>query len=203
MFSLAPQLGAALVAKLDPATQLTVLVWLLIGFVAILIWLKLSSLKQTRSPVLPAPRGAIFTTSLPFKTNRRRPLVLYFESDEGLAEMHSFVLSSLGYEIQVMNHVPEHPIQFVAERKPDLILTRIIIAKMDGLALCNLLKADARTLSIPVIGIDNLVDSEILVGARKAGMAAYFVHAGCTPSQLAEQLSKKILPIPTHPRQRN
>ncbi len=69
------------------------------------------------------------------------------------------------------------------EQKPDLILLDIMMPKMDGLEVLNLLRGNPSTSSIPVILVTAKVQYEDILGGYKTG-ADYYITKPFTKIQL-------------------
>jgi CheY-like chemotaxis protein len=73
---------------------------------------------------------------------------------------------------------------------PDVVITEILVPKLDGLALCRQLKADATTRSIPVLVFSILASG---VRAKEAGADAFLMKPLAEPRLLGtlQQLLEK------------
>lgn len=69
----------------------------------------------------------------------------------------------------------EEGLFFAQEALPDLIITDIIMPKVDGYELCRTLKRDARTRDIPVIIVTVRYAQKDIDEGTKAGAAVYLV----------------------------
>lgn len=76
--------------------------------------------------------------------------ILILDDDKDILEILTIILSESGYEIKTLScgdSIFEELIQF----EPNILLMDIMIADMDGLAICREIKENALTSSIPVI----------------------------------------------------
>jgi len=64
-------------------------------------------------------------------------------------------------------------LQAVQESPPDALVTDIILPRLDGLAVCGLLKYDEQYAGIPVMVISSVIDSDIEEQVRQAGADGY------------------------------
>lgn len=69
-------------------------------------------------------------------------------------------LSEIGHVVETATDGQEALVK-VQRQRPDLVITEILVPKLDGLALCRRLKSNPETRSIPV-----LVLSILAAGAR-------------------------------------
>lgn len=72
-------------------------------------------------------------------------------------------------------------------KRPDLIILDLMLPKLDGLALCALLKKDTRYAGIPVIMFTARMAEKDAVTGKKVGADAYM-----TKPQEPEKLLEKI-----------
>lgn len=70
-------------------------------------------------------------------------------------------------------------------RQPDVIVTDLILPRLDGLTLCRRLKQDCRTASIPVIALTGYLTPAEEV--RRSGFAAYLLKP-VAPDALAGRI---------------
>jgi CheY-like chemotaxis protein len=96
--------------------------------------------------------------------------VLIVEDHLTTAEM----ISSILYEYTtVAAYDGKSGLQKVAEEKPDLIITDILLPDMIGIDLIKKVKSDPATAHIPVIAISVKVEKHDVDAAREAGAAEY------------------------------
>lgn len=100
-------------------------------------------------------------------TQARKPVVLVVEDDPDNSSLLKSYFSGHGYEVQIAVRGPEG---LAAARKqvPDLILLDIVLPEMDGLAVCQALRASPRTSHIPVI----FLTEKAATSDRLAGLSA-------------------------------
>jgi len=67
----------------------------------------------------------------------------------------------------------EEALNMVREHTPDLIISDIMMPKMDGMELLSILKANLRTQNIPIIIISALYIEKLLSEARQMGVTDY------------------------------
>jgi DNA-binding response OmpR family regulator len=68
-------------------------------------------------------------------------LVLVVERDPNVRELESFFLSEAGYSVDFADD-GQAALNMARERKPAIIVTEIMVPKLDGLALCRAIKKD-------------------------------------------------------------
>jgi two-component system response regulator MprA len=86
--------------------------------------------------------------------------ILLVERDPHLRKLVAHFLSTAGHVVETVVDGQEALVS-VQRTRPDLVITEILVPKIDGLALCRQLKANPETRHIPV-----LVLSILAAGAR-------------------------------------
>ncbi|MDP9035256.1 MAG: response regulator [Myxococcota bacterium] len=77
-------------------------------------------------------------------------LVLVVERDPHIRELESHFLQEAGFSVQFAAD-GRQALEQAQQRKPDIVITEILVPKLDGLALCRQLKADPETRQITVL----------------------------------------------------
>ena len=78
--------------------------------------------------------------------------ILVVDDDEGIVDALSLMLEEYGYEVSATLR-GEETYQKVNRFNPDLILLDILMSGADGIIICQKLKSDAKTKSIPIVMI--------------------------------------------------
>jgi len=96
-------------------------------------------------------------------------LILVVERDPHVRELEAFFLKEAGFAVEFAD---DGAIALERARKlrPHLVITEILVPRLDGLALCRQLKADPETQGIMVLIFSILTAS---VRAREAGADAF------------------------------
>jgi DNA-binding response OmpR family regulator len=100
---------------------------------------------------------------------RESPKVLIAERDERVRELQQHFLERAGYVVEFADD-GETAFRLADEHQPALVISEILIPKLDGLALCRQLRSNARTSTIPVI-IFSILSAH--ARAREAGAQAF------------------------------
>lgn len=98
-----------------------------------------------------------------------RPVILIAERDRQIRELQSFFLNKAGFAVEFADD-GQSALDRVRCDAPTLLITEILIPKLDGLTLCRLVRADAATGDVPVIVFSILAAA---ARARDAGAAAF------------------------------
>ena len=101
--------------------------------------------------------------------SENQPLVLVVETDKQIRYFVGQFLEKAGY---VVNFADDgySALDSVRAKPPALVITDILIPRLNGLSLCRLLKGDLQTSVVPILVYSEL-DSEAL--AREAGANAF------------------------------
>jgi len=98
----------------------------------------------------------------------RTPKVLIVDDVPLNLELQKTYLASSGYQVVVATD-GEEALQKVESEKPDLVLLDVMMPKLNGFEVCQILKNDPRTQFIPVILVTALQDVEDRVRGIEAG----------------------------------
>jgi CheY-like chemotaxis protein len=79
-----------------------------------------------------------------------RPAILIVERDEVVRELQKFFLERAGYDIEFVAD-GESALERARECPPAVVVTEILVPKIDGLALCRRLGEDPLTRGVPVV----------------------------------------------------
>ncbi len=96
-----------------------------------------------------------------------RNRILVVEDDLELVELLKFNLSKAGFQVGVATDGAK-ALQQVRTHPPDLVLLDLMLPELDGLAVCEILRRDDATKSLPVI-ILTAISSQL---GRVAGLGA-------------------------------
>jgi CheY-like chemotaxis protein len=98
-----------------------------------------------------------------------RALILVVERDPHVRELEAYFLSEAGYAVEFIDDGIA-ALAWSREHHPAIVISEILVPKMDGLALCRQLKSDPATKDIAV-----LIFSILMAGARakEAGADAF------------------------------
>ena len=117
-----------------------------------------------------------FVTELAFGRGMRmpnddggRPVILIAERDRNVRELQLFFLNRAGFVVEFADD-GQCAIDRVRLDAPALLITEILIPKIDGLTLCRLVRNDAALGHVPVIVFSLLAAA---ARANDAGAAAF------------------------------
>ena len=96
-------------------------------------------------------------------------LVLIAERDHSVRELESYYLDKAGFAVEFVGD-GEAALECVRRTSPALVVTEILIPKIDGLTLCRRLRDDPATRDIPVVVLSILAAA---ARADEAGARAF------------------------------
>jgi len=120
------------------------------------------------APAAPAPPRPAMPPSDP-----SRPLVLVVEDDEALRRMLVRILAELGTVVAASDGREALDLLASAERLPSLVVTDLMMPRLDGLELARRMKADAKTRSIPIVMLTAKQGAKDVVEGVNAGARVY------------------------------
>ena len=113
-------------------------------------------------------------------TSRANPraLILVVERNAAVQQLERFFLEQAGYVVEFASD-GETALKRAQELTPKILVTEILVPKLDGLSLCHALKSDPTTSQILVLVFSHLNAEN---RAREAGADAFLIKP------LSEQL---------------
>ncbi len=98
-------------------------------------------------------------------------VILVVEKDPHVRELESFFLEKAGYQVDFAADGLS-ALDLVQQRRPDIVITEILVPKLDGLSVCRAIKDDPALKATAV-----LVFSILAAGqrAREAGADAFLI----------------------------
>lgn len=119
------------------------------------------------------------------------PRVLIVESDAHARELARSFLASAGHAVTLASDGAEALME-IAAAPPDVVLTEIMVRKLDGLALCKRIKGEPATAHVKVIVFSILA---AVVRAREAGADDFFKKP-LTENKLVDAVSRVLATQP-------
>ena len=100
---------------------------------------------------------------------QRRILILVVDRDPHIRELEAHFLQQAGFAVDFAADGPT-ALEHAQKRLPAIIITEILVPKLDGLALCRQLKSHAATKGIAVLVFSILAAAQ---RAKEAGADAF------------------------------
>ncbi len=113
--------------------------------------------------------------------------VLIVEDTELLRRMYSDRLTQDGYRVLLAGDGLE-ALSVLRTDSPDLILLDLVMPKMSGLEVLDLVKKDPRLSNIPVIILSNLGQDEDVARCVQLGAIDYLIKNDARPADVSERI---------------
>ena len=124
-------------------------------------------------------------------SDENKKTVLIVEDDSFLSDMYQTKFSVSGYNVLLaQNGMQCLELLRNNTSAPDIALLDVVMPKMDGLELLELLKKDDRTKNIPIILLTNLGQDKDVKKGLEMGADMYLIKAHHTPSQVVEKVEE-------------
>lgn len=109
-------------------------------------------------------------------TNNNIAKVLLVEDDNSLREIYSVRLSAEGYNV-ISSGDGEEALTMAISEKPDLILSDVMMPKISGFEMLDLLKSNSATRNIPVIMLTALSSEQQRNRSDQLGATKYLIKS--------------------------
>jgi DNA-binding response OmpR family regulator len=100
-----------------------------------------------------------------------RAIILVVERDPHIRELEAYFLNEAGFTVDFAADGLD-ALQRARELRPDIIISEVLVPKLDGLALCRAVKSDAELRHIVMLIFSILA---VHVRAREAGADAFLM----------------------------
>jgi two-component system CheB/CheR fusion protein len=114
------------------------------------------------------------------------PLVLLVEDDRDSREMYALGLDLLGLRV-VQAATAADALRTCVAKRPQVVVTDLTLPDMDGLALCEVLRQEPASASLPILALTGRSGDEDVARATAAGVKRVLVKP-CPPDALADAI---------------
>lgn len=104
--------------------------------------------------------------------DKSKPHIQIIEDEPDIADLLEFNIINAGYKSSKSKD-GETGLEKVREMQPDLILLDLLLPGINGLDVCNILKSDTQTKSIPIIMLTALGQEKDIVKGLESGADDY------------------------------
>lgn len=118
--------------------------------------------------------------------------ILIVEDDKALREMYQLRLSINGYDVLEAGD-GEEGLDLAIKEKPDLILLDIMMPKMSGMDVLDILKSTPETKDIPVVVLTALTEESVKAKGLVYGAEDYLVKSQTMPGQVVEKIEAVLV----------
>jgi CheY-like chemotaxis protein len=103
----------------------------------------------------PDPETSSLSSTENASSDKERALILVVERNPAVQRLEKFFLEQAGYAVEFATDGVT-ALERARELKPKILVTEILVPKLDGLSLCRALKTDPNTRSIRVLIFSHL-----------------------------------------------
>ena len=121
--------------------------------------------------------------------------LLIIEDEAVVARMYEKIFNYAGFTVEIAGD-GEDGLAKVKTTNPDLILLDIMMPKMDGLKVLDLLKKDEFTKNVPVVILTNLGNDAVVTEAFRLGATGYIFKSGMSNDRSVEEVKQYLTPSP-------
>ncbi len=119
------------------------------------------------------------------------PRILIVEDEKILAEMYKDKFKQTGFQVDLV-FSSEEAIEYLKNKKPDLILLDILLPRENGIYFLKNIKEIKEFSKIPIVAFSNYDNPETKKEAFKLGVKSYLIKTQYTPGELLEEIKKYL-----------
>ena len=123
--------------------------------------------------------------------------ILVVDDEPDVVELIGFTLRTRGYEV-ISAHDGLTALLKARRLQPDLVVLDVMMDGMDGLSVCEILRAQPSTKSMPVIIVTAAAGEMAKMNSFAAG-AADFVTKPFSPAELARKVTRVLESVSRQP----
>ena len=117
--------------------------------------------------------------------------ILIVEDDAGLSQVYRERLEIEGYRT-VEAHNGEDALAMATKERPDLILLDVMMPKINGFDVLDILKNTPETMNIHVVMLSALADEDNIVKAERMGAEDYMVKSQVVIDDMINKIKEVI-----------
>jgi CheY-like chemotaxis protein len=114
-------------------------------------------------------------------------LILLIEDDERIAKFYTILFQAKGYRVENA-HDGIEGVDMAQSLNPALILLDVMMPRMNGLMVLQVLRANPETAKTPVVVLSNYMEPPLIQRALQLGAIEYVVKSQARPEQLVNAL---------------
>ncbi len=120
-----------------------------------------------------------------------RHKIIIIEDDEFLSDIYKTKFELEGFKVIAIND-GEKGLKAIQTKKPDIVLLDVLLPKLDGFTILQILKKDEATKDIPVVLLTNLGQKEDVQKGLEMGAVDYLIKAHFTPGEIIEKIKQAL-----------
>ncbi|MDP3772491.1 MAG: response regulator [bacterium] len=114
--------------------------------------------------------------------------IIFIEDEPALQHALTVVLNDAGYQV-VSALDGEIGLGLIKKEKPDLVLLDLILPKMDGFQVLEMIRKDPETAKLPVIILSNLEENSDINRALELGATTYLLKTNYRLEEVVEKVA--------------
>lgn len=115
--------------------------------------------------------------------------LLVIEEDLFLANIYKVKLEREGFEVKIA-HGGEQGLEMYKEYKPDIVLMEIMLARIDGFELLQMMKKESGGKAPCAVYLTKLGEKEDVERGLENGASAYFIKTQVTFQEVVSQINE-------------
>lgn len=117
--------------------------------------------------------------------------VVIVDNNRDVCSIYTDTLRCAGYHVEFINS-EETAIEKICKEHPDLVLLDVLMPKINGLHLLDLILKDPCWTKTRVVMLTNVADSAIAEKAMRAGAKDYIVKSETSISELLQRIDRVL-----------
>lgn len=117
--------------------------------------------------------------------------VLIIEDDPLIVKIYSTRLRADGYEV-ISAENGEDGLRLFNAQKPDLVVTDVMMPKVDGFGVLAKIRESETSKNIPVLMYSNLAQEDEMKRAIQMGVTEFIIKANISPIEMIDKIKKYL-----------
>jgi DNA-binding response OmpR family regulator len=117
--------------------------------------------------------------------------IVIVDNNEGICDIYADTLKCAGYDVECLND-EEQAVEKICKEQPDLVLLDVLMPKINGLHLLDLILSDRCHKKTVVVMLTELSDEGIRDKALAHGAKDYIVKSEINMSDLLKRIDKVL-----------
>lgn len=117
--------------------------------------------------------------------------IVIIDNNKDICNIYTDTLRCAGYSVDYINN-EETAIKKVCKEQPDLVLLDVLMPKINGLHILELIMKDPCHTKTRVVMLTNVTDSSIQEKAMKVGAKDYIIKSETSISELLKRIDEAL-----------
>jgi len=117
--------------------------------------------------------------------------IVILDNSKDAGSIYTDTLRCAGYNVECLND-EESAIARICKEMPDLVLLDVLMPKINGLHILDMIMKDACSKKTKVVMLTNVTDSAIQEKAMRAGASDYIIKSETPISELLQRVDKAL-----------